>query len=160
MQEEHTPNGPENTEDLSQIADGRIVALDIGTKNIGVAVSDELRITARPLRAITRTSWKTLLVSVKQILAEFDAKALVIGLPYNFDGTESEMSADARDIHRKFTLSLSIPVYFQDERVSSYEARGRLWKQGLDNKEVMRRKDSESAAVILGDFLDRIPQPR
>ena len=135
---------------------GRLLALDIGTKRIGAAVCDELQITVRPIPAVDRTSWKKLLVLIKQFLADYDAAALVLGLPYNFDGSESDMSRDVRDLARKFSLSLEVPVFLQDERVSSYEARGRLWAQGLDNKEVMERKDSESAAVILADFLDRV----
>ncbi|MEO6334491.1 MAG: Holliday junction resolvase RuvX, partial [Pyrinomonadaceae bacterium] len=93
---------------------GRIAALDPGTKRVGVAVCDEFRIVARPLPAIQRTSWKKLLVEIHGILAEFDAVALVVGLPYNFDGTESDMTAEARDMARKLSLSVDVPVYLQD----------------------------------------------
>ena len=133
-------------------AAGRIVAIDPGTKRCGVAVSDELRVTTRPLSVIERSSWKKLLSNIKETVAEFDAVAVVIGLPLESDGSESEMSAEARDMARKFALSLNVPVYLQDERVSSYEARRRIWARGEDAKTV----DSEAAAVILGDFLDKI----
>ena len=84
--------------DLQDVpAAGRIVAIDPGTKRIGVAVSDPDRVLASPLPIVERTSWKKLLLQIRNTLAEFDAKVLVIGLPYNFDGTESEMTAEARD---------------------------------------------------------------
>ena len=66
------------------------------------------------------------------------------------------MTAEARDMARKFLLSLNIPVYLQDERASTYEARGRLWKAGLDETEVRKVLDSEAATVILSDFIDRL----
>lgn len=155
MQEKETTNPGYLTDVFPFASEGRFVALDIGTKRVGVAVSDELRITVRPLPFIARKSWKKLLLEVKHVLAEFDAKALVIGLPFNFDGSESEMSVEARRLASNFSLSLEIPVILQDERATSYEAKGRLWQQGKDLKETKRRVDSEAAAIILSDYLDR-----
>lgn len=156
MQEKETVNQPEFT-DLSAVpASGRIIALDPGTKRVGVAVCDELRVTTRPLAVITRTSWKKLLLKVKNIIDEFDAKALVIGLPLESDGTESEMSMYARDAARKFALSLDVPVFLQDERVTSYEAKSRLWQRGVDPRDARKLVDSEAAAIILSDFLGRL----
>lgn len=63
------------------------------------------------------------------------------------------MSIEARSMARKFTLSLSVPVFLQDERVTSYEAKRRLWEQGASLAETRERVDSEAAAVILEDFL-------
>ena len=151
MQEKERTNEP-------QFADlpvtGRILALDPGTKRIGLAVSDEHRLVATPLPRIDRTSWKKLLSEIKRLLQEFDAKALVIGLPLESTGEESEMSAEARDMGRKFALSLEIPVFLQDERVTSYDAKRRLWDRGVANPKDL--VDSQAAAVILGDFLDRV----
>lgn len=156
MQEKERTNTNDFTDVFSVPKTGRIVALDLGTKRIGVAVCDELRVTTRPLQTIERPNWKKLLLQIKDILAEFDAAALVLGLPYNFDGSESEMSAEARRLARNFSLSLDVPVFLQDERATSYEARGELWKKGLSNKEIKKIIDSEAAAIILRDFLDRI----
>lgn len=142
---------------LSGVPDqGRILALDPGTKRVGVAVCDELRIACRALPLIERESWKKLLQRVKELLAEFDAGALVIGLPYNFDGTESEMSAEARRLARNFSLSLDVPVFLQDERATTYQARGNLWGKGMNKKEARKFVDSEAAAIILEDFVGRI----
>jgi putative Holliday junction resolvase len=141
-------------------ATGRILAIDPGTKRIGVAVSDPDRVLASPLPIVERTSWKKLLLQIRDTLAEYDAKALIVGLPYNFDGTESKMTIEARDLARKFELSLDLPVFLQDERATTYEARGRLWKAGVKGSLMKRVLDSEAATIILTDFLDRLRQPR
>ncbi|MEO7538885.1 MAG: Holliday junction resolvase RuvX [Pyrinomonadaceae bacterium] len=135
---------------------GRVIAIDPGTKRCGVAVCDELRVTTRPLAGIDRASWKKLLSNVKHIVSDFDAKALVVGLPLESDGTESDMSIEARRMARNFALSLEIPVFLQDERVTSYEAKSRLWGRGHDLKDARGLVDSEAASIILSDFLDRV----
>ena len=134
-------------------ASGRLVSLDLGTKKIGIAISDETQSVTRGLRTITRKSWKSLLDEVSSILREFDAVGLVIGLPLETDGTESPMSEEARRIARNFSLSLDIPVALHDERVSSYAARGAMWEMGRDNDAVRANVDSEAAAIILDDFI-------
>lgn len=156
VQQKETSN-PTDLTDISGVpTSGRIAAIDPGTKRVGLAVSDERRVLATPLPAIQRTSWKKLLSQLKDTLAEFDAVALVVGLPYNFDGAESEMTIEARDMARKLELSLEVPVYLQDERATTYEARGRLWKAGLEGTAMRRALDSEAASIILTDFLTRI----
>ncbi len=134
---------------------GRIVGLDLGTRWIGVAVSDESQTIATPVRTIERQSWKKTLAVVKDILGQFDAAAVVIGLPLNTDGSESEMSAEARRIARNLELSIDLPVILQDERMTSYEARGRLWERGVELKDTKNLVDSEAAAIILTDFIAR-----
>ena len=156
MQQKET-SIPRDLTDISGLpVEGRLLSIDPGTKRIGVAVSDEMRVTARPLPILQRTSWKKLLMKIQDTLAEFDAVALIVGLPYNFDGSESEMTAEAREMARKFSLSLEVPVYLQDERATTYEARGRLWNLGMKTEEMRSMVDSEAAAIILGDFLDRL----
>ena len=66
------------------------------------------------------------------------------------------MTEIARDMARKLDLSLDVPVFLQDERATTYEARGRLWKAGLEGEEMRALVDSEAATVILSDFLSRI----
>ena len=156
MQQKETTN-PAGLADVSDVPSaGRILAIDTGTKRCGVAVCDELRVTTRPLAVIERSSWKKLLTNIKDLISEFDAKALVIGLPLESDGSESEMSTEARRMARNFALSLDVPVFLQDERVTSYEAKSRLWEQGKTVKESRRLVDSEAASIILADFLDRL----
>jgi putative Holliday junction resolvase len=132
---------------------GRLLALDLGEKRVGVAVSDELRITVRPLPFLRRTNWKQLLVAVADLLQDFDAKALVIGLPLNLDGTEGNAATEARRLARNFALSLKVPVYLQDERLTSREAEETLRAAGRSSHELRQYVDSEAAAIILRDFI-------
>lgn len=155
MQEKETTNTFDFTDVFNAPRKGRIVALDPGTKKIGVAVCDELQFTTRGVCIIERTSWKKVLKQISDLLAEFDAVALVIGLPLEFEGGESEMSAEARRMARNFSLSLKIPVYLQDERATTYEARGNLWNRGANKKEMRAKLDAEAAAIILQDFIER-----
>lgn len=136
---------------------GRILALDLGTKRVGVAVCDELRLTVRALPALPRTSWKRLLLAVSELCEEFDAESLVIGLPLRLDGTEGDAALDARRIARNFGLSLEIPVHLQDERLTSVEAESALREAGYAGAEIKDRVDGEAAAIILRDFLSRTP---
>ena len=156
MQEKETTKRLVIAEARDVPSHGRLIAIDPGTKRIGVAVCDELRITIRRLPIIQRSSWKKLLAKIKDILDEYDAAALIVGLPYNSDGSESEMSAEARRMAGNFAASLEVPVFLQDERVTTYEARGRLWAAGVTAGEMAKRLDSEAAAIILEDFLDRV----
>ena len=153
MQEKQITNQPDIS-DISLVPDeGRILALDLGTKRVGVAVCDELQITVRRLNIIPRKSWKELLKNISACIEEFDAVALVLGLPYNFDGTENEMSQEACRLARNFSLSLKVPVFLQDERLTSKSAKQHLFDQGFSEKEIRQRIDAEAATIILSDFL-------
>jgi len=156
VQQKETTNSGELTDVFDVPSSGRILAIDPGTKRCGIAICDEFRITTRPLPFVERTSWKKLLSNIQQIVSEFDAKVLVVGLPLESDGSESEMSTEARSLADKFKLSLDIPVFLQDERSTSYDAKSRLWDQGHTLKETRQLVDSEAASIILGDFLDRL----
>ena len=132
-----------------------MLALDLGEKRVGVAISDELRISVRSLPFLHRTNWKQLLGTVAALLQSFDAQALVIGLPLNLDGTEGEAAKEARRLARNFQLSLKVPVHLQDERLTSREAEERLRAAGRSGSDARELVDSESAAIILRDFIDR-----
>ena len=142
--------------DASKKLAGRLLALDLGEKRVGMAVSDELCITVRPLAALARTNWKQLLRQVSDALKSFDAQALVIGLPLRMDGTEGDAALVARRTARNFELSLDVPVYLQDERLTSLEAEEALRAAGVSDDALRReRLDSEAAAIILRDFIER-----
>lgn len=135
---------------------GRILALDIGMKRVGVAVCDELRLICRPLCTLKRKSWKKLLKETIEIIEKYNVVALVIGLPLNFDGTENEMTQEVKRLYRNYTLSLKIPVFLQDERLTTIEAKSRLKSRGYSIKEINKHRDAEAASIILNDFLSRI----
>lgn len=154
MSDEKTNANPANGS-LRHEAAGRLLALDLGEKRTGAAVSDEMRLTVRPLPVLHQTNWKELLRSVAEIVRRFDAKALVIGLPLNFDGTEGAAAENARKRARDFELSLNLPVYLQDERLTSRAAEEHLRASGHTERAVRELVDSHSAAIILQDFLEQ-----
>jgi putative pre-16S rRNA nuclease len=130
-----------------------IVALDLGQKRVGIAVSDELSISITRLDALPRTNWKQLLRDVDNLIQRLDAQTVVIGLPLRLNGSSGDSADDARWVAQKFARSLSVPVYLQDERLSSAEAEHNLRAEGRRGEEVSALVDSEAAAVILRDFL-------
>jgi len=132
---------------------GRLIALDLGSKRVGVAISDELRLTVQPLDFVERQSWKELLRQVAAIIDAYDARGLVIGLPLNMNGSEGPAGADARRLAENFRRSLNVPVFLQDERLTTAAAREAMLSRGMKETEIESRIDSESAAVILRDFI-------
>ncbi|MGB8506789.1 MAG: Holliday junction resolvase RuvX [Pyrinomonadaceae bacterium] len=131
------------------------MSLDLGTKRVGVAISDELRLTIRPLPALPRSSWKRLVNDLKELRRNFDVKTIVIGLPLRLDGTEGDAALDAQRIADKLSLSLDVPVHMQDERLTSKAAEERLRQAGYNRKEISARVDSEAAVFILQEYFGR-----
>lgn len=113
--------------------------------------------TVRPLKALRHTNWKKLLSDVKELLNEFDAKALVIGLPLSLDGIERSSAIEVRRLARKLALSLDVPIFLQDERLTSREAEESLRASGYKKDDIVKLLDSESAAIILRDFIADAP---
>jgi putative Holliday junction resolvase len=132
---------------------GRWLAIDLGAKRVGVAVSDELRITVKPLPAIERRSWKDFLRRIAALVEAYDARGLVIGLPLRLDGVEGEAAQDARSVASKFQRSLNIPIYLQDERLTTFAAASDLRSAARPEHEIEEEIDSEAAALILRDFI-------
>jgi len=136
-----------------------LLAIDLGAKRVGVAVSDELRITVKPLPSIVRRSWKDFLRRIVALVETYDARGMVIGLPLRLDGVEGEAAQDARAVASKFQRSLGIPVYLQDERLTTFEAASNLRSGARSEQEIDAAIDSESAALILRDFIVRNDRP-
>ena len=142
-----SPNNPEPPS-------GPILGLDLGQKRVGVAVSDELRISITRLKPLPRTNWKQLLRDVAEAVRKLNARTLVIGLPLSLDGGEGSAAKTAHEAAKKFAQSLSIPVFLQDERLTSVAAAEQLRAAGHNPKEMRQLIDSEAAAIILADFID------
>ena len=138
---------------VSEVPLAPIVALDLGEKRVGVAVSDALSISITRLEALPRTNWKQMLRVVTELLRRFDAKTVVIGLPLRLNGTTGDEALKAREIALKFARSLPVPIYLQDERLTSREAEENLRAEGHRDSKLSALVDSEAAAIILRDFL-------
>ncbi len=134
---------------------GRVLAIDIGSKRVGLAVSDELRLSVRALPALPRTPWKRLVASLAELCEKFDVRCIVLGLPLRLDGVEGSAALEARRVARKLELTLRLPLFLQDERLTSKAAEATLRGLGLGRSEISGRVDSEAASIILSDFLAR-----
>jgi len=130
-----------------------IIALDLGEKRVGVAVSDALSIVIKRLEALPRSNWKQMLRDVDHLVHRFDAQTLVIGLPLRLNGSTGDAALEVQSLALKFARSLKVPVYLQDERLSSAEAEENLRADGHKADRISALVDSEAAAVILRDFL-------
>lgn len=133
---------------------GRVLAIDMGSKRVGLAVSDELRLTVRTLPPLPRTPWKRLLNSLVELCEQFDVRSIVLGLPLRMDGTEGDAAQEVRRVGRNLQLSLKLPLFFQDERLTSKDAEASLRERGFQGGEISDRVDSEAASIILSDFLE------
>jgi putative Holliday junction resolvase len=132
---------------------GRVLAIDIGAKRVGVAISDEMRLTVRPLQALPRTPWKRLLSSLSELCERFDVRMVVFGLPLRLDGSEGDAALEARRVARNLELSLKLPLFLQDERYTSETAETSLRQRGFQRVQISDQIDSEAASVILSDYL-------
>jgi putative holliday junction resolvase len=139
--------------DVTEPIHAPVLALDLGSKRVGVAVSDALSISINRLDVIPRTNWKQLLHDVDNLARRFDAKTLVIGLPLKLNGSLGDAALVIRETALKFARSLKLPVYLQDERLTSAAAEENLRAAGLRAEEIAGLVDSEAAALILRDFL-------
>ncbi|HBB88114.1 MAG TPA: Holliday junction resolvase RuvX [Blastocatellia bacterium] len=142
-----------NSNDVTDSIRAPVLALDLGSKRVGVAVSDSLSISINRLAAIQRTNWKQLLRDVEKLALRLDAQTLVIGLPLKLDGSLGDAALAARQTASKFARSLRLPVYLQDERLSSAQAEQNLREAGVRAEDIGKQLDSEAAALILRDFL-------
>lgn len=144
---------------VADIIHGPILSLDPGSRRVGVAVSDPSLLAITRLEALRRSNWKQLLRDVTDLIRHYDAKTLVIGFPLSLDGSEGSAAVQIRQMAQNFARSLELPVYLQDERLSSREAEERLRAAGHRSQEISGLVDSEAAAVILSDFIDNRQHP-
>ena len=132
---------------------GPILALDPGEKLVGAAVSDENLITIKRLPPLKRSNWKKLLQDVLSLVERFDVKMIVIGLPLSLDGSEGDAAQNVQRLAQNLARSVSLPVFLQDERLTSFEAMENLKAEGKRREDIPALIDGEAAALILRDFL-------
>ena len=132
---------------------GPILALDLGDKLVGAAVSDNRLVTINRLPPLKRSNWKRLLQDVVTLIRRYDARTVVIGLPLRLDGSAGEAADKARRIATNLAKSIEQPVYLQDERLTSFEAMANLKNEGHKPGDIPALIDGEAAALILRDFI-------
>ena len=132
---------------------GPVLALDLGEKLVGAAVSDDRLVTIKRLPPLKRSNWKRLLQDVVTLIQRYDAQTVVIGLPLKLDGSSGEAAEKAHSIAINLARSIQQPVYLQDERLTSFEAMANLKAEGHKPGEIPALIDGEAAAMILRDFI-------
>lgn len=134
----------------------RLAGIDLGTKTIGVALSDVERRIATPLDTIRRVKFTKDVEQLGALLARFDVAALVVGLPLNMDGTEGPRAQSTRSFVRQSAPALLKPVVFWDERLSTAAVTRSLIAQDASRARRAEVVDRMAAAYILQGALDRL----
>lgn len=132
----------------------RYLALDLGDRRIGVAISDQIGMLARPLEVMARTSRAADYAHIAELVQEHGIDLVVVGLPLNMDGSEGSRAAWARDYGAELAETVGVPVALWDERLSTEEAEEILRAQGKRPREHQDWIDAIAAAVILQSYLD------
>jgi len=134
-----------------------LLALDVGKKRIGVAVSDRMGLSCSGIACLHRndSGWPK---QALKLIREYGCKGIVVGLAKNMDGSEGDQAADCRKGAHELQQVTDLPIQFQDERLSTWTAKERLFAQGLNEKRVKEKLDQTAAAVILEDFISAHPE--
>ncbi len=132
----------------------RILALDVGTKTIGVAVSDELGIAAHGVTTIKRTEIKRDLEALGKIIDQYNPSEILVGVPYNIDGTVSKRGGDILKFAEKVKETFSIPVEFWDESFSTVDAGKILLEADVSRRKRKKVIDKMAAVFILEGYLE------
>jgi putative Holliday junction resolvase len=123
----------------------------VGDKRTGLAVCDDNETIASPVDVIEGRG--NLYDEITQAVERYQAQALVFGLPLNMDGSEGDRAAIVRKFAKELSEKIEIPIFFQDERLSSYSAAEKLSGTGLTHKKKKDRLDAIAAAEILKEFI-------
>ena len=134
----------------------RILSIDYGDKKVGLALSDPMKIIAKPYKTITNDSKESLLNDIIQIIQLKDVNEIVVGLPKTLKNTYSEQTYKVKDFIDYITDNLDIHVVIVDERLSSIEAKRSLINQGIKTGHNKKDVDMTAAALFLQNYLDKI----
>ncbi len=132
----------------------RVLAVDYGRRRLGLAISDPLRWTARPLLVLERKNRREDLHRLRRIVAEHEVGQIVVGSPLHLDGRESKMAAEAAQFARRLEKELGLPVVLADERLTSWEAEP-ISAEHQGRKRRRRNHDDLAAAILLRDYLEQ-----
>ena len=135
-------------------SNSRLLGIDHGNKNIGIAICDENHMVATPLTTLHKSKFEKLLKEIKEIIDENNIKGLVIGNPINMDGSLSKSSQSAFDFTKNLSKYITIPITLWDERLSS-EGSFKITKNlGINTSKRVKNLDKNAAAFILQGAID------
>jgi putative holliday junction resolvase len=130
------------------------MGFDVGTKTIGLAVSDGLGMTATPLRTIKRSTWRKDAAEIMAVIAEYAVNGCVVGLPVNMDGTEGERCQSVRAFGRNLGQATGLAIAFWDERLSTAAVERTMLAADISRAKRAENVDKLAAAYILQGYLD------
>ena len=133
-----------------------LIGLDLGTKTIGVAVSDTILSVATPIKTIKRKKFSADADQLLRIISIKNCCGVVVGLPKNMDGSEGPRAQSTRAFARNFSAKTQLPITFWDERLSTVAAERALLEADTSRKRRAEIIDHVAAAYILQGFLDRL----
>jgi putative Holliday junction resolvase len=132
----------------------RILALDHGTKRIGLAVSDELKMIAQPLEYILAEPFAPFLEQLKKILTEKEVDLILIGMPRNMDGSYGPAAQKVETFVAALKTAVTVPIKLWDERLTSSQANKILIQGGVRRDKRKEKVDKMAAAILLQSYLD------
>ncbi|MGK2228678.1 MAG: putative Holliday junction resolvase [Devosia sp.] len=135
---------------------GKILGLDLGTKTIGVAVSDGMRYSATPLETIKRTKFTADAIRLDELIAENTIVAIILGLPLNMDGSEGPRVQSTRAFARSLAQRITLPIAFWDERLSTSAVTRMMIEADMRRDRRAEVVDKLAASYILQGALDRL----
>ena len=134
----------------------RYLGLDLGSRTLGVAVSDKTGLIASHLKTIRHEEdYEGLLTIVEDLVKELEIDAIVLGYPKNMNGTIGPKGELSEEFKKKLESRLSLPIYLQDERLTTKSATDMLIQGGVSRKDRKKVVDSVAATIILQTYLDR-----
>lgn len=133
----------------------RILGLDYGNKRVGVAVSDQLGWTAQPLTTLKMEGHQELLKEIKSYLDQYDVEKIVVGMPYNMDGTRGKRAEITQAFINFLENNLKLPIIIQDERLTTIQAKNILLEADVSRAGRKKVIDKMAAALILQTYLDQ-----
>lgn len=133
----------------------KIIALDIGTVRIGIATSDIMEIIASAYETYRRKSLDLDVKYIAELVSKLDAGEIVIGLPLKLDGSEGQSVEMAKNFGEKLAELVTIPIVYQDERLSTVSAERILIESGVRREKRKDKIDSIAATIILQTYLDK-----
>ena len=138
----------------------RLMGLDIGDRTIGVAVSDPLGWTAQGVTTIRRKSLEYDLEQMEKLVKEYKAEAFVLGFTMNMNGTSGEAVEKIKAMAEQLTEKFGLPIYYQDERLSTVSAHRALIEGDVSRKGRKKVVDKLAAVFILQTYLDNPNNPK
>jgi putative holliday junction resolvase len=135
----------------------RILALDHGTKRIGVAVSDELKMIAQPLEYILAEPFADFLARLREVIHDKEVDLILVGMPRNMDGSYGPAAQKVQEFVAMLRGALAVPIKLWDERLTSAQANRLLIQGGVRREKRKEKVDKMAAAILLQSYLDSRP---